>query len=273
MSGYQPSHRHHYVPQFYLRGWTRPDGLLHGWCRERATGKLRSKATGTKGVCFERDLFTDTAVASRPDDVERRFFQSVDDAAATVLRTLNDPDLGVGVLDGDDRVAFARFMMSLERRAPEDRDKQMRVWEERAVKHFADRPAALKRVTADSRNLTLRELPLLCDSKDIGERVINLRWETHSLRPEQGSFVLSDRPLLRMAGLDEPGKLVWALALSPSSVLLCTDRSYRLHFSSFADLRKQFNRRAVGQARKYVFDICDGNLRCIDRWLARPVSR
>ena len=84
-----PPHRHHYIPQFYLREWTGPDGRLERYTKPHGN-KLDIKRRPTKTVGWWDDLYR----APENDPVkdyflEWGFFKELDDRAARVMRKLN----------------------------------------------------------------------------------------------------------------------------------------------------------------------------------------
>jgi Protein of unknown function (DUF4238) len=75
---------HHYVPQFYMRRFASPDGML--WVYDRAWKTFRRKSP--KAICFETDLYTMTAYNGRPADasIESSYLAGIDEMGATILR-------------------------------------------------------------------------------------------------------------------------------------------------------------------------------------------
>ena len=57
----------------------------------------------------------------------------------------------------------------------------------------------------------------LVDHPNIGSNLINAHWRVVRLGPRDGTLVLSDRPLVRLFGYDNP-KAAWFLPLSPKVV-------------------------------------------------------
>jgi hypothetical protein len=64
--------KHHYVPQFYLKGFT-PTGADGEalWVLDQHSGKQWQSTP--PGIAFERDLYRVTAPGVAPDLVERKF--------------------------------------------------------------------------------------------------------------------------------------------------------------------------------------------------------
>jgi hypothetical protein len=113
--------RHHYVPEFYLRGWvTEPTNTL--WrCVLSPVGKLHDKAVSPKATGFEQHLYTlslDTPLGPVDDVsfIESSFFQKIDNDAAAVLPKLAEANLD---LDDAERTAWSSFLLSLFERSPD----------------------------------------------------------------------------------------------------------------------------------------------------------
>jgi hypothetical protein len=128
-----PSWRHHYLPQFYLRAWTDSDGLL--WAhREPRSGTSTVKRCAPKAVGFEENLYTASDLIfyeEMTDSVETKFLKDLDNDAAPVHRKLLNDD---SELSGDERRTWAQFVYALYKRSPrvlrEQREPARRVIQE-----------------------------------------------------------------------------------------------------------------------------------------------
>jgi hypothetical protein len=90
------------------------------------------------------------------------------------------------------------------------------------------------------------------------------------LGEHDGSLVLSDRPLIRLRGFDQPGA-VWMLPLTPKAAFVAVnalENLERIKRASPARFAKLTNVNSAAQAEKYVFTM-DANHQ---RWLARYLS-
>jgi hypothetical protein len=58
----------------------------------------------------------------------------------------------------------------------------------------------------------------LVDNPTVGRHVINAHWREYRLGADDGSFLLGDRPLIRIAGYSDP-KCIWSLPLSSGGSL------------------------------------------------------
>lgn len=86
-----------------------------------------------------------------------------------------------------------------------------------------------------------------------------------------GSFVLSDRPLIRILGYDKPGA-IWALPLTPKAAFIGAnhhDNYERLMRTSAARFGKSMNRSSTAQAERFVFSTEMDH----EKWLSKRLRR
>lgn len=109
--------RHHYIPQFYLRPWLGDDHKLEEFGRVPPSNQIRSRRRGTNSTGYENDLYTiPGATEDTKHNIERVFMGTVDATAARARDMLMD-----GIIpEGNERHAWARFLMSMAMRGPEE---------------------------------------------------------------------------------------------------------------------------------------------------------
>lgn len=276
---------HHYVPRFLLRKWA-VDGKLHGYHWDRYKQEVRAKRRGVASFCKKLDLLSLQSAGLRADTLERDFFGYVDDRAAKVSVVLLDS--GPEGLDSELRSDFARFLLSLDARRPSnvlklrvdavatfesDLNNDPEILEEFETEGISERPSTFLHeatgVPIEDRALLL--IQKLVDNQAVGKLLINAHWRTYHLRPDDGTFVLSDRPLIRIHGYNHP-KAVWALPISPRCVFVAAN-SYEIIEScdrrTSRQIRKLTNRSSVEQIDRYVFMNSDTNLPLVRRHLPR----
>ena len=81
--------------------------------------------------------------------------------------------------------------------------------------------------------------------------------------------MLSDRPLIRTGGYDQP-KTVWALPLSPKAVFVASNSLsviQNLDSHTPLKLRKRINESSLNQVDRYVFMIDESNLPLVSKRL------
>lgn len=109
--------KHHYLPVWYLDRWAK-EGKVMRFVRPRgADHSLNMKPKPPTAIGFERNLYT---IPTETDPRERQrleldFYQRIDDRAAVAFAKIDREEEGTG----DDRVAFAQFVLSLALRNPE----------------------------------------------------------------------------------------------------------------------------------------------------------
>ncbi|MBE0533576.1 MAG: DUF4238 domain-containing protein [Rhodospirillales bacterium] len=282
----QVSAKHHFVPKLLLRPWlvkksTGGDVLRGYWWNPRSNA-LVCKIRGLDSFCFQLDLLTLNEHVLGRDAVERIFFGDIDTQGALARDIILDS--GPAALTIDQRSDFARLLLSLEARRPAN-VKRLRT-EGTATfrnglnndpeilrefeKHGINMPPSdfvEQELGRDLEDSALTIVQSLVDNPIVGGRLINACWHVRKLNRLSGSIVLSDRPLIRVHGYDQPGA-TWLLPLSPDCAFIaCNDKSNLARLMRLSDERfvKEINRTSVGQAERFVF--------CIDRshekWIGR----
>lgn len=275
----QESRKHHYVPRFLLKPWS-VDGELKGYWWNSQRRRLECKRKGPKAFCFEIDLLQLKEHQNGRDVLEHEFFGSIDMKGAIAREHLLEK--GPEFLDNDRRCDFARLLLSLEYRQPTyvqrlrneqsflanaiDRDSKLR--EAMNADGITLPPSAYaKEIGIDLEDKAIFTIQYLVDSARAGDRLINFDWRVIHLRPGDGTLVLSDRPLVRLLGLNHP-KASWFLPLSPRTLFFAAKRPSDYERVSPQKLAKELNYSSAGQSLKYVF--CEDNSHT--RWLRKHLS-
>lgn len=113
----------------------------------------------------------------------------------------------------------------------------------------------------------LSMIQMLVDNPKVGKRLINAEWGLKRLGPHDGSFVLSDRPLIRIHAYESPGA-TWVLPLTPTVAFVAAnhkanlDRLLRCTGQRFAKLT---NVSSAKQAERFVFSTEQND----ERWLGK----
>lgn len=280
--------RHHYVPRFLLRQWARRDIhgqmkiLAHYWDDRR--DQMRIFPGGENQFCYREDLFTLNGNALGVDALERVFFKSIDDLGAAAHRKLVQS--GVGHLTNDERSDFIRLILSMDARRPSTVDKLV----SEGTRHFRNGldqdPAILAeferlglgvspseyweqvqgRSLADQSKLLLQSLT---NNPMAGDKLAKFHWLVRELEADEGAFVLSDRPLVRLHGIDDPNTL-WMMTLTPNAALFMTPRGDALSAiaqRSSKSIRNLTNSDSAMQADRYVFSVVPEG-----KWLAKRLK-
>lgn len=275
--------KHHYVPRFLLDPW-RIDGNLYGYYWDGSKQDVCVRKRGVRAFCKELDLLSLETSIVPSDVIESKFFGSVDNLGATVAKELikNGPT----GLSADERSNFGRLLLSLDARRPVN----VAAIKEKGVQHFKreldhdpELLEAFKREGIDKKpseflayithtSLSDRALLMiqkLVDNPKVGTVLINAHWRVYHLGSGDGSYVLSDRPLLRTEGYDHP-ETVWALPLSPKALFVASNSlSVIQNFDRQTplQLRKHMNQSSLNQVDRYVFMIDESNLPLVSKRL------
>lgn len=271
--------KHHYIPAFYLRGWEAgTDSKLIEFSKPHrsvcAVKPVRAVSTGFKERLYSMDDYPPELSQA----VETKWFKPVDDDASNVLEKLR-AGVSIPTSDSESRSAWARFIMSLLVRCPEDILDLRVLWRERVFgtsgvnsqeEYNRVRPSDYPENFADY----LRSLPLaikefhqfqslisMIDSEKVGTRLINLVWEVVETSTVVPSFLTSDRPVIRNRG----AALHFALPISPRQLFIAapSDVMTRILRMREIDLVKDSNRLVVEGAQRFVYGVDDAQKRFV----------
>lgn len=224
------AHRHHYVPQFYLKTWQANDGKGLWLYSRDAKGRVRAYRRSPKSVGFAVDLYSlrpETpypVLDSRPDVIERDFFALIDDAAASVHKKLLTS--GIKSLTTEDRGAWALFLNSLVERGPwrieeiERSDSPEKIRDEMFQRLGHSNYVAKIDWSAMHRNSVRRALVSHISDKSFIEYVCQMRWATVDITINGEHLVTSDMPVLINGGSDSMPVHCLSVALSPTRLLI-----------------------------------------------------
>jgi hypothetical protein len=121
--------KHHYNPQFALRRWVGSDGRLCAMRRINGVVTPRRRQPSRTGML--RDLYRIEGVAEESSqDLEIKFMSPLDNVAAVVLDRL----ITGKPLDPEQRLAWARYLLSMLFRNPDTSKPSRRTWWRLGVK-------------------------------------------------------------------------------------------------------------------------------------------
>lgn len=106
---------HHYLPEFYLRRWTR-GGKLYRYVRPIESAPIHQKKVSPAAIGYVPHLYSYTAGDSDRERtrLEHSYFQLIDDRAAKALVKLENMERGSAI----DHVGLVQFVLSLLHRSP-----------------------------------------------------------------------------------------------------------------------------------------------------------
>lgn len=111
----------------------------------------------------------------------------------------------------------------------------------------------------------------LVDDPNVGGRVLNAHWHVKTLGEHDGTLVLSDRPLIRVRGVEHPGAL-WVLPLTPKAAFVAanhTENIRRIIDVPSARFAKELNASSVQQAERFVFSVLPNSAQWLEKRLRR----
>lgn len=279
--------KHHYIPKFYLRQWTGPDGLVCEFSKPFKT--VKPKRVHPDGTGYERGLYTFCNLSPQVTDfIEKKLLQMADDAADRVLRRMLVDDMD---FDADARSAWSRFIMSMMHRNPE-RILQIRkmivekypeyldglrdTFEE--IKH-PDDPRTFVDIcnpkVTDLEHVTIRVLASIINSKQVGHYLNNMVWATIRFHKPRFPLLTSDRPVVMTDGIRYSNSHL-VLPIAPDQIFIAAANSEELQNIDRAckhhDASKAINDLVARQSRKYVYSQNDAQQRFIANRLGRAIK-
>ncbi|MFG6997402.1 DUF4238 domain-containing protein [Burkholderia pseudomallei] len=258
---------HHFVPRFFLRGWTTNHRLTRfEWVR----GTLDVREVSIKRIAGREHLYALRHVPNDPQFVEREFMGPfIDDPAASVYHRMVGPP---SKLSNVQRSIWTRFLMSLRVRTPEviDRlrveaadDLRQRLMEQpdeyEALRGPND-PATLFDFMEQHRpgfvaDFGIRMLPDLMNHAPIARTIFQMYWWSQRFDGATVDLLTSDRPLIVTPALNDP-RCVIALPLTPRLAFFAAhslEVAKRVATTPASRLARALNHDTVRLADKQVY--------------------
>jgi len=263
--------RHHYVPQFYLRNWVGgKNNKLFIYYKDR-NGNVRERYQSPKSTAYGKDLYIlkkERIFSSviEPDQIEKQFFQKLDNAASNVLKKILTA--GIDFLRYEDKELWAYFILSLLERNIQRinsvdkftiksldqignellascRDKESAANVERVIELFKDEDAA--------HNIVQNNMLRLINDPDFVTGLLNMSWKIIYIESYELSFITTDYPVLINYGKDnEPIQWI-AMPLSPNNLFVIYPSSWEWTDEFVKLICFGFNLRMIENCSKYVY--------------------
>jgi hypothetical protein len=282
---------HHYVPQFYLREWTAPNGRNEGkllrYVLIKHTGKLHHDWVVPKGTAYDTNLYSAPSGVDfeswDPQMIETDVMSPIDNDAAKVLPKI----IAAEALTTEDRRAWSRFLHSLVHRHKvlvEAKDEWAasvaEPMKKRWIEHARDEDARRRMekafahcdVVTMARSIHRGEMVRTIDRAEALDQISKLAWTI--INVDDGSLITTDRPLIiHMRG----DQLMMTMALSPARILVAhqemgteeeLDRVFRV-------LHAEHNSLLLAQGSDFVYStrpIEGPLLERVERSLALPAE-
>lgn len=281
MPNHQPK-KHHFIPAFHQHSWA--TGIDHKVCEMKLlNGKVVPKRVHPNASGYRRNLYTTSGIpADKEQHLETNFFAPLDTQASIALQSLLAMEKEL--CPTHQRQAWSRYVMSLMFRDPGNvvilRDHFETMWREGLATLEADYPARRRQTDPndfegylaltdpaapqiDATNFIIQ----IINNYPIVNNIAKMHWSV--LRPIRSRFslLLSDRPLIRPLGLDEPKAFI-ILPIGPYALFLASNDPETGKMAASIDhssLVRQINLNIVGQAAEFVWGVNDSQLSFIQK--------
>ena len=265
--------RHHYVPQFLLNPWTEDslDGKLEVF-RLDIQG-FPSSRRGSRYTGFDNDLYALTKekiAGMEKQAVETRFLKLIDSKAANVRKKMMSH--GFKTLTPEDKVDWARFLMSLRLRQPdivnmlkhESAEHLKKTLNEQSEEYIelaaTDVPLTLEEWTEEQypgliENFGLSYFHELVDNPKYGNKILRMKWYLWDFSNTSYDLLLSDHPCIFTSGVDDSNCVI-ALPIHPKKAFLATQNDsvvQNLQRQHLKDLVMRLNESSVNQTRVRIY--------------------
>jgi hypothetical protein len=259
---------HHYVPEFYLKGWSDENGRM--WRYDRPHKSVVHKQVYASQVGFVPDLYSIPGVSpDRAQKIESVWFNQVDhQGSVSLAQLLSAPEQG---WNSDSRSAWSRFVISIIHRTPENleafKESIRLIWKD-AVPKVQEGYEKIRKENDPARyedyaqttdpfvveKSAIHAIQSAIDNKITGHFMNNMHWRVFDLKGSNFSLLISDALLVMSNGLKKPdGHIV--MPLSPKKLFVAT---YKKEFLSEFErlspqqLSRRMNQLVVGRAKRFV---------------------
>ncbi|WP_180608152.1 DUF4238 domain-containing protein [Agrobacterium vitis] len=277
--------KHHYIPQFYLRPWLGADHKLEEFGREPYSGQIRSRRRGTNSTGYEHDLYTiPGADDATKQNIERIFMGTVDKTAAAARDLL----LRGVIPTGEMRHAWARFLMSMAMRTPEEirryKENLVKLWKE-PVGRYQDKYEEIRKAgwpeTLDEYfdvtdpNTAPRQAMLLATGlmqrDTVTQVLMGAMWWVFQTDKVRRPLMTSDHPFVMTNGLMRPDGH-FAIPIGPRHLFIAFMReefSHDFRRMPAGKIDRLTNEAIIGQGRKYIYGLDASNIAEVRRLMGK----
>lgn len=276
--------KHHYKPVFFLSRWAGREGQL---CEMKLiNGKLVAARRHRGGTGYVKDLYrTDGVPEEISQALETDFMSPLDNDAAIALDKITSDRL----LDADDRIAWARFMLSLLYRNREGvesikahmadirREATLALepdWSALRGPHdeltLADASAAREPAAAAISAANMLA-DIIANSRAVPD-IATMHWTRIDLSGSEVPLLTSDRPLA-FVGLSDP-RAYMALPIGPYDLFVAAreDRFSR-PCTDLTEIARRMNKDVVSLGRQFVWGVDDGQIDFVRTWIGSAPDR
>lgn len=285
MPNYQPE-KHHFIPAFQQQPWaTGNDGKV---CEMKLiNGEVVPKRAHPNASGYRRNLYTTAGIpADQAQYLETNFFTPLDTQASIALQRMLAMDKEPWPIEL--RHAWTRYVMSLMFRDPGTvsilKEHSENMWREGLAILEADYAARRRPTDPDdfANYLTLTNpaaaqigttnfMMRIINNDRVGPDIARMHWSV--LRPirSQFSLLLSDRPLIRPFGLDDPKAFI-ILPIAPDAFFLASNDPEAAKIAASRDhswMVREINLNVVGQAVEFAWGVNDSQLSFVQKYFGK----
>jgi hypothetical protein len=272
--------KHHYIPVFYLKEWTRPGGRLTEFSRP-AGSNVVPRNTSPTGTGYVRGLYRlEHMSGDAAEAFERLFFSMVDNLAKDSLDIL----LRRRMVPFNDRSrsAWTRFVLGMLFRNPERISATRKYIEDMTLSNYDkdkvlydaqkadDDPEYLEYLVRNSTYMAIDWTKGMLESPTLGPHMSNMIWSVRDVAGAGLTLFTSERPVVMTNGLGyDWSNLV--MPISPTKVFMATNTKKVMD-----DLKAmpvmQFvigcNTKVLRYAQRYAWSINDDQINVARRHLS-----
>jgi Protein of unknown function (DUF4238) len=275
--------KHHYKPVFFLSRWVGRDRQL---CEMKLiNGKLVAKRRHPGGTGYVKDLYRTEGVPEEVSQVLETDFMPLDNDAANALSKIASDQ----ALDADDRIAWARFMLSLLYRNREGVDFiKAHMADIRREATLALEPdwaalrgpldeltleeaSAVRNPGAAAKSAANMLADIIANSRAVPD-IATMHWTHIDLRGSKVPLLTSDRPLV-FVGLSDPHAYM-ALPIGPYDLFVAArDDRFSRPRTDVTDIAWRMNKDVVSLGRQFVWGVDDAQLDFVRTYIGSAPDR
>lgn len=276
--------KHHYKPVFFLSRWAGKDGQL---CEMKLIkDKVVPRRRHPTGTGYVKDLYRTDGVPEEISQVlETNFMSPLDNDAANAL----DKIVSDQPLDADERIAWARFMLSLLYRNREGvefikahmadirREAALALEPDWAAQRGAldeltlEEASAARDPAAAAKSAANMLADIIANSRAVPD-IATMHWTRINLRGSKVPLLTSDRPLV-FVGLSDP-RAYMALPLGPYDLFVAArDDRFSRPRTNATDIAWRMNKDVVSLGRQFVWGVDDVELDFVRTYIGSAPDR
>jgi hypothetical protein len=257
----QTPRKHYFNQAFSLKPWT---GSSETVCQMRRIGdNVVARRIHPYAAGWTKTLYRMAGVRSEQGQaLELDYFRTLDIEADRALQLLLNPN--PSRLDSTMRVAWARYVVSLNSRAPKEVSELAE-----QIAEMSKREVAFRREPATPQLAPEQMLIRCTDSDGVASKILKMQWSCVRLFESDIELLSTDRPVIWPVSLDRP-EAYMVLPIAPQLLFVAANSKQTILFYAgmqHKHLIKSINKITVGQARQFVWASNDKELDFVEKYL------